>query len=224
MIEASQFAIPDIIFLNLKTSGIYLKGESIDSPQQPWAPYLGFMQCNAAGQVVNHFSAYIKPDGRKVKQAAIQQHGIDDKAASRLGIPESRALGFLTDMLKVGPFESHQKVVTFGDMDPMVIASLLARFAISLNRPSHSFNRLWLARPLTEYVDLQKPFAQQICKLPSEIDGSHDYKWPSFREAAGTIVGREPSILRDSLEDLLILKDMYFNLKHKGFFPERKPA
>lgn len=216
MIDASAIALPNILFIDLKTSGIYLKGEPIDSPQQPWSPYIAAMHCNSAGQVINHFSAYIQPDGRKVMQAAKNQHGIDDKAAARLGIPEARAIGLLSDMLKICQF---QKVVTFGDMNKMLIGTLLARFAVFQKKPSDTYARLWLARQSTTFVDVQKPTAQQICKLPSEFDDG-DYKWPSFAEAAKVIVGREPSELRDSLEDLLILKDMYFNLKHRGFFVE----
>ncbi|WPE19858.1 hypothetical protein [Shinella zoogloeoides] len=220
MSDVAPVAIPNILFLDLHTSGLYLRNESIDSSQQPWAPYMAAMQCNDAGQVINHFSAYMKPDGRMVKGGALEKHGIDHKACGRLGIPESRALGILSDMLKVGPFESHMKIVTYGDMDRMVVASLFARFAISLNKPSSTFDRLWLSRPLTTFVDLQKPYAQQICKLPSEVETSTEYRWPRFEEACEVILGRRPGEHRDSLEDLLLLKDMYFALQRRGFFPE----
>jgi hypothetical protein len=219
----TPIAIPNIIFIDLKTSGLYLRGESIDSTQQPWAPYIAAMQCNDTGQVINHFSAYIKPDSRLVKGGALEKHGIDHKACGRLGIPEARALGLLSDMLKVGPFESHMKIVTYGEMDKMVIASLFARFAISLNKPSSAFDRLWLTRPMTTFVDLQKPYAQQICKLPSDAD-HNEYRWPRFDEACEIILGRTPGDRRDSLEDLLLLKEMYFNLDRRGFFPEVQAA
>lgn len=223
MTEA-PIAIPNIIFIDLQTSGLYLRGESIDSTQQPWAPYMGALQCNDAGQVVNHFSAYMKPDGRMVKGGALEKHGIDHKVCGRLGIPEARALGLLSDMLKVGPFESHMKIVTYGDMDRMVIASLFARFAMSLNKPANSFDRLWLSRPMTTFIDLQKPYAQQICKLPSEVETSTEYRWPRFEEACEIVIGRRPGDRHDSLESLLLLKEMYFELNRRGFFPEVQAA
>ena len=224
MTEQAPISIPNILFLDLKTSGLYLRNESIDSTQQPWAPYLAAMQCNDAGHVINYFAGYVKPDGRMVKGGAFEKHGIDHKACGRLGIPEARALGMLSDMLKVGPFESHMKIVTYGDMDRKVIASLFARFAISLNKPSSAFDRLWLTRPMTTFIDLQKPYAQQICKLPSEIETSSEYRWPRFAEAAEVIVGRKPGDHPDSLEDMLLLKDMYFELDRRGFFPEVQAA
>ena len=224
MTDTAPVAIPNIIFIDLKTSGLYLRNESIDSTQQPWAPYLSAMQCNDEGAVINHFSAYMKPDGRMVKGGALEKHGIDHKACGRLGIPEARALGLLSDMLKVGPFESYMKIVTYGDMDRMVIASLFARFAISLNKPSSAFDKLWLSRPMTTFIDLQKPYAQQICKLPSEVEMSTEYRWPRFYEACEGILNRKPIGKQDSLEDLLLLKDMYFELDRRGFFPELEAA
>lgn len=217
MNETAPIAVPEILILDLQTSGLYLRNESIDSAQQPWAPYIGAMQCNRAGEVVNHFCAYIQPAGRMVKGGALEKHGIDHKIAGRLGIPEARALGFLTDMLKVGTFETHMKIVTFGDMDKMIIASLLARFAVSLNKPSSAFDRLWLSRPLTEYIDLQKPYAQQICQLKSELEVD-EYRWPTFAEAVAGILNREPGARRGGLEDLLTTKDMYFELARRNLF------
>ncbi len=224
MTDPAPIAIPNILFVDVQTSGLYMRGESIDSNQQPWAPYISAMQCNGSGQVINYFAAFIKPEGRMVKGGALDKHGIDHKTCSRVGIPESRALGILSDMLKVGPFESQMKVVTYGDMDKMVLASLFARFAISLSKPSSAFDKLWLTRPFTTFVDIQKPYAQQICKLQSEVETSTDYRWPRFEEACETILGRAPTDRRDSLQDMLLLKDMYFELDRRGFFPEVQAA
>lgn len=223
MNEVAPVAVPNILILDMKTSGLYLRNESIDSPQQPWAPYISALQCNDAGQIINTFACYIKPNGRMVKGGALDKHGIDHKTAARLGVPESRVLGMLGDMLRVGPVESYMKVVTYGDMDNMVVASLFARFAVSLGKASSAYDGLWLRRPLTQFIDLQKPFAQQVCKLPSDIE-SGDFRWPTFKEAAVEILGRQPSEARDSLEDILIIKDMYFEFARRGFFQEGAAA
>lgn len=219
MNEIAPVAVPNILILDMKTSGLYLRNESIDSPQQPWAPYIAALQCNDSGKVMNHFACYIQPAGRMVKGGALEKHGIDHKTAGRLGVPESRVLGMLGDMLKVGPFESLMKIVTFGDMDTMVVASLFARFAVSLKKETSAYDKLWLRRPLTEFIDLQKPFAQQVCRLPREIEGG-DYRWPTFDEAAKAILDREPTPERDSLEDILMIKDMYFEFARRGFFSQ----
>jgi hypothetical protein len=219
MNDITPVAIPNIIFLDMKTSGLYLRNEPFDSPQQPWAPYIAALQCNDAATVINQFACYIKPDGRMIKGGALAKHGIDHKVASRLGVPEARVLGMLGDMLKVGPFESHMKIVTYGDMDNMVLASLFSRFAVSVNKPSTAYDKLWLRRPLTEFIDLQKPFAQLVCKLPSEVEGG-DYRWPTFNEAASIVLDRQLSESPDSFTDLVTIKDMYFAFAKRGFFSE----
>lgn len=214
---------PNILIIDLKTSGLYLKSEPIDSKQQPWAPYISALQCDATGRVVNMFSTYIKSDGRAVRNGALEKHGIDHRMVARIGIPESRALGVISDMLKVAPFEDAMRVVTFGDMDKMVLASLFARFAITAGKPSNAFDKLWFTRPLTEFVDLQKPYAQRLCKLVSEHEDG-DFRWPTLEEACKTALGRSAARENDCLEDVLLLKDLYFNFAARGYFETKEVA
>ena len=212
--------IPDIIFLDIHTSGFYQRGESMLSNLQPWAPYIGAMQCNSSGRIVNHFSCYVRSEGRMVKPGALDHHGIDHKATMRLGVREPRALGLLTELLRVGNTE-RMRIVTFGGMDVMVISSLLAKFAVSIGKQPSEYDRIWLHRPNTEFIDLQKPFAQQICKIESDIEDSSDYKWPSFAEAIKGVINRELTDSRDTFATIMALKDMYFEMDRLGMFPSR---
>lgn len=214
---------PSILFIDLKTSGLYLRNEPLSSSQQPWAPYIATLQCDASGRVVNQFATYIKADGRAVKNGALEKHGIDHKATNRVGIPESRALGILSDMLKLSPFDEPMRVVTYGDMDKMVIASLFARFALSINRPADSFSRLWMDRPMTTFVNLQTPYAQRLCRIPPDVEDG-DFKWPTFVEACQFALGRSATHENDSLEDMLLLKDLYFNFAGRGYFAAQEVA
>jgi hypothetical protein len=214
---------PSLLFLDIKTSGLYRTTEPLTSDQQPWAPYIAALQCDSTGRVVNHFATFVKAEGRSVKNGALEIHGIDHKAADRVGVPQPRALGLLTDMLKVGPIADTMKVITFGDMDKMVIASLLARFAEKAGKPVDSYSRLWMARPHTTFIDLQKPWAQRLCRLPSP-DGEGDFRWPTFEEACTFALGRSAKNALDGLEDLLLLKDLYFNFAGRGYFPDTEAA
>lgn len=207
-------AAPEILILDLQTSGLYLKTMSLDSDQQPWAPYMAALQCDRDGRVVNHFATYIKADGRQVKNGAIEKHNIDAAMCNRIGLPQNRALGFLIDMLKVSPFDTALKVVTYGDMDRMVIASMLARFAISIGRPSNTYDQVWLSRKPMQFIDLQKPYAQHACAIQTD-DGDGGFKWPTFAEATQKFLGREPN--RDGLHDILLMKDLYFEFVKQGF-------
>lgn len=214
---------PVALLVDVETSGLYLEKVSMDDPSQPWCPQIAAGLITASGAFVNHFGHIVKADGRKIKENAQAVHGITDAAASRYGVPEPRVLGMLTDMLKTAPMTA-LRVVTYGDFDMKVIASLLARFAISLNKPSTAFDRLWLARPRTEFINLMTPFCQQICNLPPNFEGG-DARWPTLDEAAATILGRAPRTgPHDGWDDLLIMRDLYVEIDRRGLLPSFAPA
>lgn len=216
-----EFAAPSVVFLDMETSGLYRRDLSIDDPAQPWAVSIAAAACTNDGMIVNHFSFLIKADGRTIKENAQKVHGISARVSSQFGIPEPRALGALTDMLKTAPMDLALRVVTFGDFDGKVLSSLFARFALSQNKPSNAFDRLWLRRPYIEFVNLQHPFCQQACKLPSELEGSGDFKWPSLDEACEIMLGMAPREgLHDAWEDTLRLKTLYFECVKRGYFAE----
>ncbi|AMX93752.1 MULTISPECIES: hypothetical protein [Mesorhizobium] len=222
MTEPRNLSAPEILFLKLETSGLYRKDISIDDSAQPWCPEIAAALCNRSGLITNHFAHMVKSDGRTIKENAEKVHGISARASSQVGIPEPRVLGALSDMLKTAPLDSHIKVVTFGDMDRMVVASLFARFALASGKKSDAYDRLWLNRPLIEFIDLQKPYAQQLCKLPSEFEGGlGDFKWPSLDEAGSIILGQPAHEgLRDAWSDLVTMKALYFRFAEMGLFEQ----
>lgn len=221
-----DLSFPTLLFLDTETSGLYRTDLSIDDPGQPWAMSISALLCNTAGTVTNAFSHLIKPEGRKSKQNATNVHGLGDHALAQVGVPENRVLGLLTDMLKTAPLDA-MKVITYGDFDRMIIASLLSRLAIFLKRESSHFDRLWLARPRTEFVNLMVPYAQQACRIPGTgaFEGADQFKWPSLDEAATAILGLAPREgFHDSWQDLLILKDLYFEFLRRGHFDRAAAA
>ncbi|TIW26542.1 MAG: hypothetical protein E5V63_13285 [Mesorhizobium sp.] len=225
MTEHRDLAAPEILILKIHTSGLYRKDISIDDSAQPWCPEIAAALCNRSGQIINHFAHVVKSDGRTIKENAEKVHGITARSSSQIGIPEPRVLGALSDMLKTAPLDSHMKVVTFGDMDRMVVASLFARFALASGKKSDAYDRLWLTRPLIEFVDLQKPYAQMLCKLPSEFENGGDYKWPSLDEAGSIILGQPANDgLRDAWSDLMTMKGLYFRFAEMGLFEQEAAA
>ncbi|RWD00131.1 MAG: hypothetical protein EOS58_30590 [Mesorhizobium sp.] len=219
MPETRNVSNPNILLLKLSTSGLYRKDLSIDDQGQPWCPEVAAALCNSDGVVTQQFAHIVKSDGRTVKDNALAVHGVTARVSSQVGIPEPRVLGCLSDILKTAPLDSYTRVVTFGDMDRMVVASLFARFALASGKKSDAYDRLWLTRPLIEFVDLQKPYAQQLCKLPSEFEGGGDYKWPSLDEAGSIILGQPAHEgLRDAWSDLVTMKNLYFHFSASGLF------
>jgi len=213
---ARDFSIPSILFLDLETSGLYLDKRSAFDPAQPWAMACAAMLCNEAGIITNAFTHIIKADGRTTKENALKVHGITAQATARIGVPEPRVLGMLADMLKTAPVQG-MRVVTYGDFDARIIGSLFSRFGESQGKPT-AYDRLWTARPGTQFIDLLKPWCQQACKLPSGFETS-EFKWPTLDESAEIILGRPPRTgAHDAWEDMLILRDLYFHFQRAGIF------
>jgi hypothetical protein len=212
-----DLGLPDILFIKADTSGFYRADLSIDDPGQPWCMQLAAALSNPAGTITQFFCHLIKSEGRLAKENAIAIHGISPRATDQVGIPQRRVLGCLTEMLKTAPLRG-MKVVTFGDFEPKIIASLLARFAVELGKLPSEHDKLWLSRPLTTFIDIQKPYAQMICKLPGEFDDG-SYKWPTLDEAAQNILGRPArgGEHHDAFEDLLTIHSLYFELAKRGY-------
>lgn len=213
---------PSVMFLDIETSGLWKESLSLEDNQQPWACSIAASLCTNDGDFVNFCKFLIKPENRTIQPKAQDIHGISPRSAAQFGIPESRALGVLTDFLKTMPMDSWIRVVSYGEFDKRVISSLLRRFALSQNppKPATAYDRLWKDRPLVEFIDLMSPFAQQICKIPSGFDDG-SYKWPSLDEAAQIILGREPRGQRhDAWQDMLILRDLYIRIREMGMFKE----
>lgn len=212
----TDLSIPNLLFIDLETSGLYRRDLDPNDPAQPWAPSIGALFCNRSGLVTSSFYHIIKPDGREVKAEALAKHGIPAQAAARIGIPEPRVLGILSDILKTASL-THMKVISYGDLDPKVISSLFAKFGDSQGKPG-AYARHWEARPGLEFVNLMAPWCQQVCKLPSDFE-SGEFRWPKLDEAAEIILGRKPREgLHNAFEDVMILKDIFFALQDKGMF------
>lgn len=215
-----DLTVPKLLFLKVSTSGLYREDLPLTDEGQPWCCEIAAMLCNDAGARTQAFACLIKADGRKSKTAATEVHGLSDWALAQVGVPESRVIGLLGDMLKTAPPDA-MKVITWGDMDPMIISSLFARFAVRQGKDASAYSRLWAARARTEYINLMDPWATNACQIPGADGG---YKWPTLDEAAATILGRDPvDGHRDAWRDLETSRDLYFALVDLGVV-EREAA
>lgn len=216
MTEARDLSVPTVLFIDCESSGLIREDLPLNDAGQPWPMQVGAMLCNEAGVALNHFSLLIKAEGRTAKENAVKVHGISAWVTAQIGVPEPRVLGLLGDLLKTIP-KTSMKVVSYGNFDHRLISSAMARFAESQNRPG-SFHRLWEGRPGTEFIDLQKPWCQQLCKIKTDFE-SNEFKWPTLDEAASIILGRAPREgHHDAFGDLLLLKDLYFEIQRRGLF------
>lgn len=216
MTATRDLSVPTLLFIDVESSGLIREDLPLNDSAQPWPMQVSAMLCNETGAIANFFSHVVKAEGRTAKENAVKVHGISAWATTQIGVPEPRVLGILSDMLKTVPMTA-MRVISFSDFDRKLISSAFARFGESQGRPG-SYARLWEHRVGTEFLNVQHPWAQQVCKLPSQIEGG-DYKWPSLDEAAEIILGRPPREgFHDAFTDMLLLRDIYFELQRRGFF------
>lgn len=216
MTQMRDLTVPTVLLLKCHTSGLYRTDLDREDEGQPFLMEVAAALCNEAGVVTNHMAHLIKPEGRRAKDGAVAKHGLSDWALAQVGIPLPRVMGALGDMLKTSVMEG-MKVVTFNDFDPKVVTAAFSRVAVGLNKTPGYFDRLWYARPLTEFIALQHPYCQLSCHLESEVEGA-DYRWPTLEEAASIVLKRELEPMRDAWTDLMVLKDLYFHFLAAGHF------
>lgn len=198
------------LVIDCATSGLWRKDLDIGAGSQPWVVRMAAAHFSTAGDLINAIDLTIRPNGRRIKEAAQAEHGISAIGAERVGVSENLMLLTLADMAgKVG------RIVTFGDFDPLIVESLLAQFEERTNKRGY-WNR-W-RRPGLEFIDIQKPACQQICKLPSNIEGG-DFAWPSLDAACEAILQEPPRVgHHQPWDDLRRTNELYRELLRRGHF------
>lgn len=218
MAEARPLKVPSILIMKCHTTALFRDDLTIYDPGQPFALEIATMLIDEEGRSGNINSNLIRVDDRVTQEGALAVHGLTKQITAKMGVPESRVLGLLSDLLKTLPYR-HMKVVAFHEFDHKVISSLFARLGDQMT-PKKDFSNLWMARPQTEFLFLQDPWARLECKIPDPDGG---YRKPSLQEAERIILGRDRTdgIFKDlpmALLDVLAIRDLYLHLNAKGLF------
>jgi hypothetical protein len=200
---------PQTILIKVHSSGLYRDDLPISHEGQPAIVELAHMLIDENGRSGNINTNVIKSEGKVAQADAIKIHGLSNWEISQVGAKEARIVGLLTDLLKTLPYR-HMKVVSYTPFDSKVVGAALARLGEQMS-PKKDFSNLWLARPLTEFVELQDPWARLECKI---ADGDGGYRRPSLQEAERIVLKRDRSqgIFKDlpmALLDVLALRDLY---------------
>lgn len=198
------------LVVDCETSGLWRKDLQIGDVGQPWIVRMAAAHFGNAGELINAFDLTIRPNGRRIKEGAEKVHGISAIEAERVGISESFMLLTLADMAgKVG------RVVTFGDFDPIVVESQLVQLEQRTGKQKY-----WCRwrRPGLEFVNIQHPACQQVCKLPPAFEGG-DFAWPSLDVACEVILGIPPREgHHQPWDDLRRTNELYRELLRRGHF------
>lgn len=216
MAETRQLKVPSVLIAKVHSSGLYRDDLTIFDEGQPFALEIATMLIDEEGRSGNINSNLIRVDDRVTQEGALAVHGLTKQMTSKMGVPGPRIIGLLSDLLKVLPYR-HMKVVGFTEFDHKIISSLFARLGDQMN-PKKDFSNLWMARPQTEFVFLQDPWARLECKI---IDPEGGYRKPSLQEAERIVLGRDRNegIFKDlpmALLDVLCIRDLYLKFASEG--------
>ncbi|MCW5720750.1 MAG: hypothetical protein KIS86_06370 [Devosia sp.] len=211
---------PQVLLVKCHSSGLYNDSLPISHDGQPVLVELAHMLIDENGRSGNINSNIVKSEGRVTQAEASRVHGLTNWEISQVGAKQARIVGLLTDLLRTLPYK-HMKVVSYTAFDAKVIGAALARLGDQMS-PKKDFSNLWLARPLTEFIDLQDPWARLECKL---VDPEGGYRRPSLIEAERHILGRDRTQgpwrdLPMALVDVLCLRDLYLKFAKDGVLHE----
>lgn len=218
MAETRPLDSPKVLIAKVHSSGLYRDDLNVFDPGQPFALEIATMLIDEQGRSGNINSNLIRVEDRVTQEGALAVHGLTKQMTSKMGVPEPRVLGLLADLLKTLPYR-HMKVVGYTEFDHKIITSLFARLGKQMT-PAKDFSNLWAARPLTEFVFLQDPWARLECKIADDEGG---YRKPSLQEAERIILGRDRTagIFKDlpmALLDVLAIRDLFLHFNSQGLF------
>lgn len=215
---------PKVLLMKLHSSGLYRDDLPISHEGQPAIVEISHMLIDENGRSGNINSNIIKSDGKVAQAEAIKVHGLSNWEINQVGAKEARVIGMMSDLLRTLPYR-HMKVVSYTAFDAKVVGAALARLGEQMS-PKKDFSNLWLARPLTEFINLQDPWARLECKIPDSEGG---YRKPSLQEAERIILerDRDEGLLKDlpmALVDVLALRDLYLAFAKQNLFSTETAA
>lgn len=198
--------------IDIETSGLTKRDKEPDDPAQAWAVSIAAELSDGGGRPMSFFSILIKPEGRKIQTRAEEIHGLSAHQAEIWGVRQNAVLILLQDFAAKA-----QAVIGFSTLDKEVITSLLAKMEVELKKPAGTYTRKW-TRPGLEFIDVQKPAAQQAVKIPSGFDDG-SYKWPTLDEACSALLGESPRSGKHSAwDDVQRTRRIYLALRERGHF------
>lgn len=195
-----------LLFLDCETSDLLKRFLPLDDPAQPWVVSIAAELSTLDGTAVGFLFSRIRSNGRKVRQGAVDVHGVTSRDADKWGCDEIPALGMLS-----GFAAQAQRCIGHGvDFDRQVIEGVLLR---------RKKDPRLLRRPGLHFIDTMTA-ATPFCRIePTPPRDEGGFKWPSLDEASEILLQEPPRTgLHDAWADCQRVKRLYFTLEKLGAF------
>lgn len=191
------------LFFDCDTSDIWHKELAQDDIDQPWALHIAAELADDAGKTLDFFSLHIRAEGRSVKKAATNIHGVSTRDASKFGVTEQQALVPLVGLIN----QSHRVVSHSLEMKRNIIRSLLLR------RRSRAVEA-WDRAGLEWFCVMER--STTLCAIDTTLDNDQ-FKWPSLDEACQILLSEDPPEVHQSAWDRMSrMKRLYLELVSRG--------
>lgn len=180
-----------LIFFDTETTGLWVKGKPIGSPEQPKIVQIAALLTDDDGVEVMSMNVTVYQE-QPVPEKASSIHGKTTEFVQKYGINEGTALTMFEEMLA----SAHTVVAHNGEYDEQVV-----RNAITLIDGKNASNPFENKKA---YCTMKA--TTPLCKIPS----SRGYKWPKLTEAYRHLFGQDFDGAHDALADVRACKDVYF--------------
>jgi DNA polymerase III subunit epsilon len=192
----------DILAFDTETTGLPIWKEPSDSEGQPHIVEIAALLYSPSGDLVDEFSALVKPDGWTISQEMTDIHGITQEQAMDEGIPEAEALaGYLALHDRAGLRVGHN--VSFDDRILRIAikrygagATQEERDALAdLYKAGESYCTCWTNKPVLA------------------IPGPRGHKLPTLAEAYEHYFGTAPEVAHRARADAEACAKVYFAMQ-----------
>lgn len=182
------------LFFDTETTGLWIKGLPIGSPDQPKIVQIAAILTDDEGVEVMSCNLTVYQEHVPEKASAI--HGKTTEFVQAYGINEGTALTVFEEMLAV----ADTVVAHNGEYDQQVVLNSIRLIdGVNAGNPFEGKDAFCTMKASTG-----------LCKIPSPRGG---YKWPKLTEAYVHLFGEEFDGAHDALADVRACKDVYFALK-----------
>jgi len=195
----------DILAFDTETTGLPIWKEPSESEGQPHIVEIAALLYSPSGDLIDEFSALVKPDGWTISQEMTDIHGITQEQAMDEGIPEAEALaGYLAIHARAGLRVGHN--VSFDDR---ILRIAIKRYGAGATQEERDV-----------LADLYKA-GESYCtcwknKPVLAIPGPRGHKLPTLAEAYQHYFGTAPEVAHRARADAEACARIYFAMQQKA--------
>jgi len=184
-----------ILFFDTETTGLPVWKEPSGGDKQPHLVQLAAILCNAdTREIISTMDVIIEPDDWEIPQETIDVHGITNKMALEVGIPEKKAL--------------EQFLELCGDADRVAYNKTFDQRIIRIATKRYSTDEVIEKWAIKDDFYCAMMLAKPIVKCPAKTKGK--FKTPKLQEAYEHFFGKKFDGAHNAMADTKACMEVYW--------------